>query len=222
MAKTDKRTRSEAQRSRTKADRLARADKARRKREWLVSADAASRAGYPVNALITIMAGKDIATITDTAWRRLRQMLRKNGSPFVAARGPEYTPKKGHHLHIALHLPTASYADTVAVLTETLSEEVGSWGIDPTGRTVGDRFGVVALSKNGGWMLQRHLESLSGSPETLVGYAGKGSGKGKAIGRHQRSADLLALTKGLDANAHNGAIQASASGDEYIKAGRVA
>lgn len=212
MAKTDRRTRSAAQRSRTKADRLARADKARRKREWLASADAASRAGYPINALITIMAGKDIATITDTAWRRLRQMLRKNGFPFVAARGPEYTPKKGHHLHIALHLPMANYADTVAVLTETLSEEIGSWGIDPTGRTVGDRSGIVALSKNGGWMLQRHLEFLNGSPETIVGYAGKGSGKGKAIGRHQRSADLLALTKDNSINVHSGATQAPSGG----------
>jgi hypothetical protein len=206
MAQTDQRTRSEAQRGKTKTDRLARADTARRKREWLASANAASRAGYPVNALITVMAGKGIAAITDTVWRKLRQMLRKNGSPFIAARGPEYTPKKGHHLHIALYLPTASYADTVAVLTETLSEEVGSWGIDPTGRTVGDRFGVVALSKNGGWMLQRHQEFLNGSPATLIGYAGKGSGKGKAIGRHQRSADLLALSKGPDANGPNGAI----------------
>jgi hypothetical protein len=195
MAQTDKRTRSEAQRRKTKADRLTRADKARRKREWLVSAEAASLAGYPINALITIMAGKDIATITDTVWRKLRQMLRENGSPFIAARGPEYTPKKGHHLHIALHLPTESYDDAVKVLTETLSEEVGSWGIDPTGRTVGDRFGVVALSKNGGWMLQRHIEFLNGSPEAIVEYAGKGSGKGKAIGRHQRSENLLALTK---------------------------
>lgn len=205
MAKTDRRTRSEADRSRTKAARLARKDKARRQREWQVSADAASQAGYPVNAFITIMAGKDIATITGTTWRRLRQMLRKNGSPFVAARGPEYTPGKGHHLHIALHLPTANYADTVAVLTETLSEEVGSWGIDPTGRNVGDRSGVVALSKSGNWMLQRHLEFLNGSPDTLVGYAGKGSGKSKAIGRHQRSADLMALTKDHGANGLSGA-----------------
>ena len=207
MAKTDKRTRTAAQRSRTKADRLARADKARRKREWLASAEAASQAGYPINALITIMAGRDIATITETAWRRLRQMLRKNSSPFVAVRGPEYTPKKGHHLHIALHLQPETYADTVAVLTETLSEEVGSWGIDPTGKTVGDRHGIVALSKNGGWMLQRHLQSLNGSPEKLVGYAGKGSGKDKAIGRHQRSADLLHMTK-----MHLKAIQAPSGG----------
>lgn len=200
MAKIDRRTRSEAQRSKAKAVRLARADTARRKREWQISADAASRAGFPINALITIMAGKDMAKITDTAWRRLRQMLRKNGSLFVAARGSEYTPRKGHHLHIALHLPTANYADTVAVLSETLSEEIGSWGIVPAGKSVGDRSGVVALSKDGNWMLQRHLEFLNGSPETLIGYAAKGSGKGKAIGRHQRSADLMALTKGSGAN----------------------
>lgn len=216
MAKIDKRTRSEAQRSRTKADRLARADTARRKREWQVSADAASRAGYPISAFITIMAGKDIATITGTAWRKLRQLLRKNGSPFVATRSPEYTPEKGHHLHIALHLPTANYADTVAVLTETLSEEVGSWGIDPTGRNVGDRSGVVALSKSGNWMLQRHLEFLNGSPETLARYVAKGSGKGKAIGRHQRSADLMALTKGMGANSLRGTTQEPHKGDKRI------
>lgn len=205
MTKPDRRKRTEAQRSKAKADRLARADTARRKREWQVSADAASRAGYPINAFITIMAGKDIAKTTDTAWRRLRRMLRKKGVPFIAVRGPEYTPKKGHHLHIALHLPAAIYADTVALLTETMSEETGSWGIDPTGRNVGDRSGVVALSKSGNWMLQRHLEFLNGSPETLAGYAAKGSGKGKAIGRHQRSADLMALTKGMSANSLSGA-----------------
>jgi hypothetical protein len=195
MTKTDKRTRSEAQRRKTQADRLARADDARRKRKWQISADAASHAGYPINAFITIMAGNDIATITETAWRKLRQMLRKNGSLFVAVRAPEYTPAKGHHLHIALHLQTENYADAITVLTETVSEEVGSWGVDPNGRSVGDRSGVVAISKNGCWMLQRHQEFLNGSPAMLVGYAAKGSGKRKAIGRHQRSADLLAMTK---------------------------
>ena len=199
MAKIDKRTRSEAQRSKTKAARLVRADKVRRQREWKASAVAASNAGYPINAFITILTGKDITTITNIVWRKLRQMLRKNGLPFVAARGPEYTPKKGHHLHIVLHLPAANYIDAVAVLTETLSEEVGSWGIDPTGRSVGGRFGVVALSKDGNWMLQRHLEFLNGSPETLIEYTAKASGKSKAVGRHQRSKYLSAITRGSGA-----------------------
>lgn len=195
MTKTDRRTRTDAQQRRTKAHRLARADKRRRKQEWQRSADAASRAGMPINAHITIMAGKDIGRITSTIWRRLRNMLRKNGLPFIAVRGPEYTPNKGHHLHIAIHLDPAHYPDVVMILTEVLSEEVGGWGIDASGRTVGDRFGVVALSKDGGWMLQRHLDHLNGSPETLVAYDGKGSGKHKAIGRHQRSIDLIDITK---------------------------
>lgn len=207
MTKTDKRTRSDAQRRKTKIERLARADVARRQREWCISAKAASNAGYPINAFITIMAGKDIARITNTVWRKLRQMTQDHGTLFLAARGPEYTPQKKDHLHLAMHLRTFQYTDTVRILTEAISEEMGSWGIDIEGRKVGGQSGVVAISKNGTWMLQRHLQYLNGSSEKIASYTAKASGKARAIGRHQRSQDLVALTKDYTSKECVGAIR---------------
>jgi len=200
MMKTDKRTRSDAQRKQTKIERLARADVARRRREWRTSAEAASKASYPINAFITIMAGDDIASITSTVWRKLRLMARENDMLFIAARGPEYTTEKKDHLHLVLHLSTSQYDEVVAILSEAVGEEVGGWGIDPEGRKLGWQSGVVAVSKHGTWMLQRHVQYLNGSSEKIVSYTAKASGKARAIGRHQRSQDLIALTKDYTSN----------------------
>lgn len=195
MAKTGKRKKSKAQLKKTKANCLARADIARRQRNWQLSQEAAANAGYPINAHITIIAGDAMEAITRTMWRKLRHMMREHGSPFIAVRGPEYTPQKLHHLHLTLNLHPAKYSETVTILTETVSEEIGGWGIDPDGRKIGSNYGVVASSRHGKWMLQRHLDTLNSSHDALVRYVGKGSGKHIAIGRHQRSQDLLELTK---------------------------
>lgn len=204
MAQTDRRRKSAAQLKKTKADRLARADIARRQRRWQISQEAAANAGCPINAQITILAGDEIQTITRTVWRKLRNMMRQDGSLFIAVRAPEFTPKKRQHLHIALNLHPSNYSDVVKTLTEAVSEEVGGWGIDPNGRTMGSNYGVVASSLHGTWMLQRHLEALNSSYDALVQYAGKGSGKRKAIGQHERSQDLMKLTKKHQEDASEG------------------
>ena len=195
MAQTDKRRRSEAQRKKTKDARLARADIARRKRRWQASQEAATNAGYPINAHITIVTSDDLAAITTTVWRKLLRMMRKYNSPFIAVRAPEYARQKRHHLHIALHLDPANYNEVTAILTQATSEEIGGWGIDPSGRKLGSNLGVVASSVRGNWMLQRHIDTLNGSSDTLVEYVAKGCGKRKAIGQHERSQDLLKMTK---------------------------
>ncbi|WP_235281475.1 hypothetical protein, partial [Thalassobacter sp. 16PALIMAR09] len=50
----------------------------------------------------------------------------------------------------------------------------------------------------------RHLEALNSSYDALVQYAGKGSGKRKAIGQHERSQDLMKLTKKHQEDASEG------------------
>jgi len=195
-AKPDKRTRTAAQKAKTRRARHARADVRRRTAEWVASAAAARAAGRPINAQLTILAdADDIEVVTAAIWRRLRRLMKRNGLPFVAMRAPEYAPKRKHHLHIALHLPELLYGDVAAVLADATGAPMAAW-FDARGRRLGRKLhGVICLAPDGSWMIQRHVEGIGGSGERLVTYTAKGSGKHRAIGRHQRSEDLVTLTK---------------------------
>ena len=193
--KKDNRHRTEAQKQRTRHRLAAKADRQRRVAEWRSSELAARRAGYPVDAHITVLSdAENIERIAASLWRRLRRLMARHGVPFYVFRGPEYAPRRGLHLHLALHLPEALYGDVAAILADTTGAEMSPW-FDVAGARLGRLHGVVTKSADKTWMLQRYVEGAGGSHWQLVEYAAKGSGKEKAIGRHQRSGALIELTR---------------------------
>lgn len=200
MKNTDGRRRSPAQKARTRRRRQAKADQRRRRQEWSQSVDATMRAGFPINAHITILSDVDhIEEVTSAMWRRLRRLMQRKGVPFYAVRAPEYARNRGQHLHIALHLPPSLYGDVATALVEVTGSPMAGW-FDVAGRSLGNTLGVVTKSDCGGWMLQRHVDGAGGCPKRLITYAGKGDGKHKAVGRHQRSGELIQLTRQFAAN----------------------
>lgn len=197
--KKDKRRRTEAQKQQTQKRHRASADKKRRVAEWRSSELATRQAGYPINAQITVLSdAENIEHIAASLWRRLRRLMKRQGLPFYCFRGPEYAPWRGLHLHLALHLPETLYGDVAAILADVTGAGMAPWGFDVAGRRLGRRHGVVTKSADATWMLQRYVASAGGSHWQLVEYAAKGSGKEKAIGRHQRSGALIDLTKAYD------------------------
>ena len=193
--KKDNRHRTEAQKQRTRQRLAAKADRQRRVAEWRSSELAARRAGYPIDAHITVLSdAENIERIAASLWRRLRRLMARHGVPFYVFRGPEYAPPRGLHLHLALHLPEALYGDVAAILADVTGAGMAPW-FDVAGRRLGWLHGVVTKSADKTWMLQRYVEGAGGSHWQLVEYAAKGSGKEKAIGRHQRSGALIELTR---------------------------
>lgn len=196
--KHDKRRRTDAQKRKTREKHLATADKKRRQALWQRSEAAAHAASYPINALITVLSdSENIKIVSDSLWRRLRRLMARHGLPFYAMRGPEYAPRHKLHLHIALHLPEALYGDVAAILADVTNKSMAPF-IYLEGRRLGGSYGVVTKSQDPTWMLQRHVKWAGGSYLKLVKYTAKGAGKAKAIGRHQRSGELIDLTKAYD------------------------
>lgn len=196
--KHDKRRRTDAQKRKTREKQLATADKKRRQALWQRSEAAARAAGYPINAQITVLSDpENIKSVSDSLWRRLRRLMARHRLPFYAMRGPEYAPRHKLHLHIATHLPEALYGDVAAILADVTGAEMAPW-FDVAGRRLGWLHGVVTKSADKTWMMQRHVEWAGGSYWDLVKYTAKGAGKAKAIGRHQRSGELIDLTKAYD------------------------
>ena len=195
MKKTDRRRRSPVQKARTQRRRQTEADKRRRRQEWSQSVDATVQAGCPIDTHITILSDAEhIEEVTSAIWRRLRRLMQRNGLPFYAARAPEYAVHRGQHLHIALHLPPSLYDDVATDLVEVTGAPRAGW-FDVAGRNLGTTLGVITKSNCGGWMLQRQVEGAGGCPKRLVDYISKGDGKHKSIGRHQRSGELIQLTR---------------------------
>ena len=193
--KKDNRHRTEAQKQQTRQRLAAKADRQRRVAEWRSSELAARQAGYPINTLITVLSdAENIERIAASLWRRLRRLMARHGLPFYAFRGPEYAPRRGLHLHMATHLPEALYDDVAAILADVTGAGMAPW-FDVAGRRLGETYGVITKSNDKTWMLQRYVEGAGGSHWQLVEYAAKGSGKEKAIGRHQRSGALIELTR---------------------------
>jgi len=205
MRQTDKRRRSPAQKERTRRGRQARADKRRRQTEWQTSTQAARRAGYMLDAHITVIAEwENIEAISAALWRRMRRLMQRNGLPFMAMRAPEYTPRRGHHMHMAQHLPERLYGDVASALEAVTGTAMARW-FDVSGKSLGNVAGVVCMAADGSWMLQRHVDGLGGSDERLVQYASKSDGKHKTVGRHQRSAALVELTHRFSATSRGSA-----------------
>lgn len=132
-------------------------------------------------------------------WKALARDMGAAGIPWLAARGPEYDKRRGHHLHVVMHAPEKAFLR----ITRTLERLTGSdreW-FDPRGRTVPgngrDHKGVVALSACRGWMVQRHLEGMSKVTPGLakMDYVAKGVGAEKVSCRHRLSRELKDLVK---------------------------
>lgn len=193
--KKDRRRRTDTQKRRTR-ERLRQAvDKKRRQEDWQASEAATRAAGYPLDAHITVLSdAASIEAVSAALWRRLRRLMARRGLPFYTARGPEYAPGRGLHLHIVLHLPETLYGEVAEMLAEVTGAQMAPW-FDVAGRRLGPLHGVVTKSADPTWMLQRYVESAGGSHWQLVEYAAKGDGKRKAIGRHQRSGALIELTR---------------------------
>jgi hypothetical protein len=213
MNKTnDGRRKTPAQKAKTQAARLVRADTHRRQQRWTAAALAASEAGYPLNFLLTVTWSKiedgdkrpghilDRLTIERETylWAELRQVAVRAGVEWVAARAPEYDSTHGSHLHIAGHLPDDGALKDALNVVEQLTGAPAMWR-DMRGRTLrgGGRTsqGCVAMSANGGWLLQRHVATAGGDGFTLAAYAAKGTGKAKVEGQHRLSNSLLALLR---------------------------
>ena len=196
--KKDNRHRTEAQKQQTRRRAQHENQKlktAQRTGVWRKSELATRQAGYPIDAHITVLSdAENIEQVAASLWRRLRRLMTRRGFPFYVFRGPEYAPRRGLHLHLALHLPETLYGDVAAILVETTGAEMSPW-FDVAGARLGRLHGVVTKSADTTWMLQRYVASAGGSHWQLVEYAAKGSGKEKAIGRHQRSGALIELTR---------------------------
>lgn len=201
----DGRRKTDSQKARTKKARVARTSKTRRERDWSISRQAADREGFPINAFLTTHWGKEPCEKKDVeTWRRLRICLNRLDAPWVAMRAPEHAPRKGHHMHTAFHVPDNAWCDVVAMIekiTGKVAEE-----FHPEGKDIGQwTRGVVAMSQDRSWVLQRNIPAL-GTNEALIDYIAKQSGKEKTIGRHQRSEALMDMTR-----LHTDAICASLS-----------
>jgi hypothetical protein len=208
----DRRRKTPAQKAKTQAARLARADTHRRQQRWTAAALAASAAGYPLNFMLTVtwpkiedgdrrrghILAKKIVEREAHLWSELRQVAVRARVEWVAARAPEFDKTHGQHLHIAGHLPNDAALKDAMNVVEHLTGAPAMW-CDMRGRTLrgGGRIsqGCVAMSANGGWLLQRHMATAGGSGFTLATYAAKGTGKAKVEGQHRLSNALLALLR---------------------------
>jgi len=190
----------EYQKARAKAQNTANTSRKRRLRDWSVSRQAADRADFPINAHLTTHWGTEPCKEKNVeTWRRLRICLNRLDTPWVAMRAPEHAPRKGHHMHTVFHVPDHEHAwrDVVAMIEE-ITGKVAAW-VRPEGKDIGQwTKGVVAMSQDGSWMLQRNIPAI-GTNKALIDYIAKQSGKEKAVGRHQRSKYLLAITRGSGA-----------------------
>ena len=201
----DSRRKTDSQKERTRKARVARTSKTRRERDWSISRQAADDAGFPLNAFLTTHWGKDSSKEKDReTWRRLRICINRLDAPWVAMRAPEHAPGKQHHMHSVFHAPDNAWPEVIAMI-ERITGKVAAL-IAFEGMTIGWHHGVVAKSQDGSWMLQRNIPAM-GTNEHLINYIAKQSGKDKSIGRHQRSAALMDMTK-----LHLGAIQALSGG----------
>jgi hypothetical protein len=207
----DKRRKTQAQKARTKARRIAKATAKRRLLTWTEAAKAAERAGHPINVALHItwsalmggdrreghILGRPAVTRERRVWSALRLVAARARVPWLAGRGPEHDQTRGLHLHLVLHLPdTAALRDAIAVV-ERLSGAPAEW-TDMRGRTVhglgrGHR-GVVACSACRGWFMQRNDPEWGGTA-ALLAYVAKGTGSDRVEGQHRLSNELVALTK---------------------------
>ena len=213
MNKTaDGRCRTPAQKAKTATARNARADTHRRQRRWAEAALAASAAGYPLNFMLTVtwpkiddgdrrpghILEKPTVDRENHLWSELREVAARARVDWIAARAPEYDKTRGQHLHIAGHLPNDDALKDALNVVEHLTGAPAMWS-DMRGRTLrgGGRMsqGCVAMSANGGWLLQRHMATAGGDGFTLAAYAAKGAGKAKVAGQHRLSNALLALLR---------------------------
>jgi hypothetical protein len=208
----DGRRKTAAQKAKTAAARLARADTHRRQQRWTAAALAASAAGYPLNFLLTVswpkiedgdrraghILAKSIVERKTHLWSELRQVAARAGVEWIAARAPEYDKTRGMHLHIPGYLPDDTALKKAMSVVENLTGAPAMW-CDMRGRTLrGDgriSHGCVAMSENGGWLLQRHVATAGGSGFALAAYAAKGTGKAKVQSQHRLSNALLTLLR---------------------------
>jgi hypothetical protein len=221
----DGRRKTAAQKAKTATARLARADTHRRQQRWTAAAIAASAAGFQLNFLLTVswpkiedgdrrsghILAKKIVDRETHLWSELRQVAARAGVEWIAARAPEYDNKHGQHIHIPGHLPDDRALRDALDVVETLTGAPAMW-CDMRGRTLRGNgrisHGCVAMSENGGWLLQRHVATAGGSGFALAAYAAKGTGKAKVEGQHRLSNALLTLlrksTAGSGAFTHKG------------------
>jgi hypothetical protein len=208
----DGRQKTAAQKAQTKAARLARADTHRRQQRWTAAALAASAAGYPLNFLLTVswpkiedgdrraghILAKKIVDRETHLWSELRQVAARAGVEWIAARAPEYDKTRGHHIHIPGHLPDDRALRDAINIIENITGAPAEW-CDMRGRTLRGNgrisHGCVAMSENGGWLLQRHVATAGGSGFALAAYAAKGTGKAKVESQHRLSNALLTLLR---------------------------
>lgn len=212
MAKRDGRRRSEAEKARSAAARMARASTRRRVTGWIAAASAAEAAGHPLNVALHVTwsaliegerraghcLGLSEVERERRLWRGLRQIAQRARVPWLAARAPEHDRRRGLHLHLVLHLPDASALRHAVEQIERLTGAPAEW-IDTGGRAVrglGRRHhGAVARSACGGWLLQRGIEGLGGGGRGIAAYAAKGDGQAVVEGQHRLSHGLAALAR---------------------------
>lgn len=175
--------------------KIRRATARRRQEPWLMAASVAVKNGTPLTAIICItwtacyasdlMEGHSLGLPEQKRiallWAGLRRIAKKYQIAFIALRAPEYDRTRGHHLHIAAHLPEAAPREIVRLLERVTGSRLRG-ELCPNGRreTYHGRvcYGVVARGNEGAWMLQRNTRPTTGGTEDIVAYMIKGSGSG--------------------------------------------
>ncbi len=185
-----------------------RADRRRRAERWRAAAAAAREAGTPLNLFLSVtwhalavgercdghaLGGATEAARIAALERRLRDALRRAGVPWIAARAPEHSRRRGSHVHIALHCPDVAIPSLVSALARATGAPPAATPDLRAARRRRD--GRLAASECGGWLAQVNLRPFAGGDADLIDYATKSARSGPSAPQYRLSHALARLAR---------------------------
>lgn len=131
-------------------------------------------------------------------WAGLRRIAKKHEIAFIALRAPDYDRTRGHHLHLAAHMPDAAQRAITSLLERVTGSRLRG-DLFPNGRkeTYQGRvcYGVVARGNDGAWMLQKNTQPTIVGTKRVTDYMIKNSGSEHVQAQYRLSNALSALVK---------------------------
>lgn len=196
----------------TKRRKIRRAIVRRRQEPWRVAARVALENGTPLTAVICITWTACLASDlmdghrlglpeqqrVSVLWAGLRRIATSHQIAFIAARAPEYDSTRGHHLHLAVHMPEAAQRAIVRLLERVTGSRLKG-EISPNGRRDSHQrrmsYGVIARGSDGAWLLQKNTRPTTGGTEGALEYMTKGFGSERVQTQYRLSNVLSGLVK---------------------------
>lgn len=192
--------------------KIRRATAKRRQKPWQIAATVALENGTPLTVAICItwstcfeadrMEGHSLGLPEKERvalfWAALRRIAKKYGIEFIALRAPEFDLNRGHHQHLAAHMPDAAQRAIIRLLEKVTGAGLRG-DIYPNGHRESYHgrvcYGVVARGNLGAWMLQKNTRLSTGGTEGAINYMIKGSGSEHVQTQYRLSNALSALVK---------------------------